>query len=139
MIAHYADFDVGFVRAAAKKLGLPFNPTSVDTLILSQNLLSHLNKFKRNIVGDALSLPEFNHHRAGDDSMTCGLIFDRLMPRLRELGVDSIQKINAAMPALRRKGKVNDRQARHIILYAKIHQGLRNLYHLISLGNLQYF
>ena len=139
LVAHNADFDVGFVREAAKKLGLPFEPTSVDTLILSQNLLSHLNKFKLNIVADALSLPEFNHHRAADDSMICGLIFDRLMPKLRELGVDSIQKINAAMPALRSRGKVNDRQARHIILYAKNQQGLRNLYHLISLGNLEYF
>jgi DNA polymerase-3 subunit alpha (Gram-positive type) len=139
LVAHNADFDVGFVREAAKRLNLPFDPTSVDTLILSQNLLSHLNKFKLNIVADALSLPEFNHHRAADDSMTCGLIFDRLMPKLLELGVDSIQKINAAMPALRSKGKVNDRQARHIILYAKNQQGLRNLYHLISLGNLEYF
>ena len=139
LVAHNADFDVGFVREAAKRLNLPFDPTSVDTLILSQNLLSHLNKFKLNIVADALSLPEFNHHRAADDSFVCGLIFDRLMPKLRELGVDSIQKINAAMPALRSRGKVNDRQARHIILYAKNQQGLRNLYHLISLGNLEYF
>ena len=139
LVAHNADFDVGFVRAAAEKLGLPFDPTSVDTLILSQNLLSHLNKFKLNIVADHLSLPEFNHHRAADDSMTCGLIFDRLVPRLRELGVNTIQQINAAMPALRSKGKVNDRQARHIILYAKNQQGLRNLYHLISLSNLEYF
>ena len=139
LVAHNADFDVGFVRAAAQKLGLPFAPTSVDTLILSQNLLSHLNKFKLNIVADALSLPEFNHHRAADDAMTCGLIFDRLIPQLRELGVDSIQKINAAMPALRSKGKVSERHARHIILYAKNQQGLRNLYHLISLSNLEYF
>ncbi|MBE6950244.1 MAG: PolC-type DNA polymerase III [Ruminococcaceae bacterium] len=139
LVAHNADFDVGFVREAAKKLNLPFEPTSVDTLILSQNMLSHLNKFKLNIVADALSLPEFNHHRAADDSMTCGLIFDRLIPKLQELGVHSIQAINAAMPALRSKGKVSDRQARHIILYAKNQQGLRNLYHLISLSNLEYF
>ena len=139
LVAHNADFDVGFIRAAAEKLGLPFEPTSVDTLMLSQKLLGHLSKFKLNIVADALSLPEFNHHRAADDSMTCGLIFDRLMPRLRELGVDSIQKINDAMPALRSKGKVNERHARHIILYANNQQGLRNLYHLISLSNLEYF
>ncbi len=139
MIAHNADFDVGFVRAAAKKLGLPFNPTSVDTLILSQNLLQHLNKFKLNIVADALSLPEFNHHRAADDAMTCGLVFDRLIPKLEEIGVHSVQQINAAMPALRSKGKIGDRHAKHIIIYAKNQVGLRNMYHLISLSNLDYF
>ncbi len=139
LIAHNADFDVGFVRAAAKKLGLPFEPTSIDTLILSQNLLSHLNKFKLNIVADALSLPDFNHHRAADDAVTCGLIFDRLVPKLKALGVHSVQTIGPAMPQLRSKGRVGDRHARHIILYAKNQQGLRNLYHLISLSNLEYF
>ena len=139
LIAHNADFDVGFVRAAAKKLGLPFNPTSVDTLILSQNLLQHLSKFKLNIVADALSLPEFNHHRAADDAMTCGLVFDRLIPKLQEMGVQSIQAINPAMPALRSKGKIGDRHAKHIIIYAKNQVGLRNMYHLISMSNLDYF
>ncbi len=139
LVAHNADFDVGFVRAAAQKLKLPFAPTSIDTLILSQNLLSHLSKFKLNIVADALSLPEFNHHRAADDAVTCGLIFDRLIPRLEELGVHSIQAIGPAMPQLRSRGRIGDRHARHIILYAKNQQGLRNLYHLISLSNLDYF
>ena len=139
MIAHNADFDVGFVRAAAQRLNLPFQPTSVDTLILSQNLLQHLNKFKLNIVADALSLPEFNHHRAADDAMTCGLVFDRLIPKLEEIGVHSVQQINAAMPALRSRGKIGDRHAKHIIIYAKNQVGLRNMYHLISLSNLDYF
>ncbi|MBR2049066.1 MAG: PolC-type DNA polymerase III, partial [Oscillospiraceae bacterium] len=139
LIAHNADFDVGFVRAAANRLGLAFDSTSVDTLILSQNLLQHLSKFKLNIVADALSLPEFNHHRAADDAMTCGLVFDRLIPRLKEIGVETIQGINPAMPALRSKGKIGDRQARHIIIYAKNQVGLRNMYHLISMSNLDYF
>ncbi len=139
LVAHNADFDVGFVREAARKLKLEFTPTSIDTLILSQNLLQHLSKFKLNIVADALSLPEFNHHRAADDAFTCGLIFDRLIPRLEELDVHSVQAINAAMPQLRSKGRIGDRHARHIILFAKNQQGLRNLYHLISLSNLDYF
>ncbi len=139
LIAHNADFDVGFVRAAARKLGLPFQPTSIDTLVLSQNLMPQLNKFKLNIVADALSLPEFNHHRAADDAVTCGLIFHRLVPKLEELGVHSVQAIGPVMPQLRSKGRIGDRHARHIILYAKNQQGLRNLYHLISLSNLEYF
>ena len=140
LVAHNADFDVGFVRAECKRLGLEFDPTSVDTLILSQNLLSHLNKFKLNIVADALSLPEFNHHRAADDAVTCGLIFDRLSKKLEEeLDIHRIQDINPAMPQLRSKGRIGDRHARHIILFAKNQVGLRNLYHLISMSNLDYF
>ena len=139
LVAHNADFDVGFIAAACRRMDIPFHPTYIDTLILSQNLMKELSKFKLDIVANALSLPEFNHHRAGDDALTCGLIFDRLSRRLEEMGIHSIQAINPAMTALRSKGHVMDRQARHIILFAKNQVGLRNLYHLISLSNLEYF
>ena len=139
LVAHNADFDTGFIREAARRQNLPFPNTSIDTLILSQNLLPHLNKFKLDIVADALSLPEFNHHRAADDAVTCGLIYDRLIPRLEELGVHSVQQINPAMPELRSRNRIGNRQARHIIIFAKNQVGLRNLYHLISLSNLEYF
>ena len=139
LIAHNADFDVGFVSAACRRLGIAYGPTYLDTLILSQNLLPQLGKFKLDIVANALSLPEFNHHRAADDALTCGLIFHRLSSQLEEMGLHTLQAINPAMPALRAKNKIGDRHARHIILFAKNQTGLRNLYHLISLSNLQYF
>ena len=40
---------------------------------------------------------------------------------------------------LRAMGRIDNRQARHIILFAKNQQGLRNLYHLISDANLKHF
>ena len=57
LVAHNSDFDTGFIRAECHRQGLAYTLTSADTLILSQNLLSHLNKFKLNIVSNALSLP----------------------------------------------------------------------------------
>jgi DNA polymerase III epsilon subunit-like protein len=84
LVAHNSDFDTGFIRAECQRQGYEYNYTAADTLILSQNLLSHLNKFKLNIVANALSLPDFNHHRAADDAMTCGLIMAHLMKKLEE-------------------------------------------------------
>lgn len=140
LIAHNSDFDTGFIRAECARLGYEYNFTAADTLILSQNLLSHLNKFKLDIVSNALSLPDFNHHRAGDDAMTCGLIMTKLMQKLeQEHDIHTLQAINPAMEGLRSKGRITDRQARHIILFAKNQVGLRNLYHLISDSNLKYF
>ena len=140
LVAHNSDFDTGFIRAACVKTGLPYNFTAADTLILSQNLLPHLSKFKLDVVANALSLPEFNHHRAADDAVICGMIMARLMKLLEEEhNVHSLQDINPAMTGLRAKGRVTDRHARHIILFAKNQQGLRNLYHLISDSNLKYF
>ena len=140
LVAHNSEFDTGFIRAECLRQGIPYGFTSVDTLILSQNLLSHLGKFKLDVVADALSLPEFNHHRAADDAVTCGMIMSRLMNMLEEEhDIHSLQTINPAMTALRSKGRIDNRHARHIILFAKNQQGLRNLYHLISDANLKYF
>ena len=139
LVAHNADFDTGFIREACRRQNLPYHYTSADTLILAQNLMPHLSKFKLDVVSNALSLPDFNHHRAVDDAVTCGLIMDRLMKKLEEMDVHRLQDINPAMPKLRAQGRISDRRARHIILFAKNQVGLRNLYHLISNSNLKYF
>ncbi len=140
LVAHNSDFDTGFIRAECQRQGLKFNLTAADTLIFAQNMLPHLSKFKLDIVANALSLPEFNHHRAADDAVTCGLIMARLMEKLaQEHGVHSLQGVNPVMMKLRSKGKISDRHARHIIIFAKNQVGLRNLYHLISDSNLKYF
>ncbi len=139
LVAHNADFDTGFIRAACEKLGYDYTFTSADTLVLSQNLMPHLNKFKLDVVANALSLPDFNHHRAADDAVTCGHIMAKHLEKLTEMGVSSLQAINPVMEGLRSKNQIGNRHARHIILFAKNQLGLRNLYELISLSNLEYF
>ena len=140
LVAHNSDFDTGFIRAECLRQNIPYGLTAVDTLILAQNLMSHLNRHKLDIVANALSLPEFNHHRASDDAVICGLIMSKFMKMMeQEHDIHDLQSINPAMMKLRSKGRITDRQARHIILFAKNQVGLRNLYHLISDANLKYF
>lgn len=139
LVAHNADFDIGFITAACERLQIPFAPTYIDTLILAQNLLPKLSKHKLNIVADYLGLPEFNHHRAGDDAIICGLMFWRFAKMLQEQGISQVQQINRAMIQLRSGGRISDRHARHIIVFAKNSTGLRNLYRLISDSNTKYY
>ena len=140
LVAHNSDFDTGFIRAACKQQGLDYRFTAADTLILSQNLMPHLSKFKLDVVANALSLPDFTHHRAADDAVTCGQIFARFLKMLdQEHDIHCLQDINPAMMKLRAGGRIKERQARHIILFAKNQVGLRNLYHLISNSNLHHF
>ncbi len=140
VVAHNADFDTAFIRAACEEQGLEYTLTSVDTLILAQNLMPQLGRFKLDIVSNALSLPDFQHHRAADDALTCGLIMGRFMEELeQEHDVHSLQAINPAMTGLRSKGRMAERHARHIVIFAKNQVGLRNLYHLISNSNLNHF
>ena len=139
LVAHNADFDTAFIRAACQQLGYEYPFTSADTLVLAQNMLPQLNKHKLDVVADALSLPEFNHHRAADDAVICGLIMTRLLNKLEEMDIHSLQQVNKAMETVRSAHRADNRHAQHIILLAKNQMGLRNLYHLISDSNLKHF
>ena len=139
VVAHNARFDTGFVRKACERLGIQYNLTSVDTLPLAQQLMPQLNKFKLDGIARALKLPSFNHHRAADDANICGQIFVKFLKMLDEDGYSSIQQVNLKLAFTRSKGRIYSRRPYHILVFAKNQQGLRNLYHLISDSNLEYF
>ena len=139
LAAHNAEFDIGFIRAGCKKVGLPFSPTYVDSLILAQNLLPDLGKYKLDIVADHLELPNFNHHRASDDAATVGYMLIPFWRMLHERGVHTLQAVNREMEKLRPLGSKTNRFPKHIILIARNKVGLKNLYQMISASNLKYF
>ena len=139
LAAHNAEFDISFIRAGCRKCGIPFEPTYIDTLILAQNLLPGLGKYKLDIVADHLQLPQFNHHRASDDAVPVAQMLTKFFPMLEERGVTRLQQINNEMLKLRPLGSKSNRFPKHIILLARNKAGLKNLYQLISLSNLKYF
>ena len=139
LAAHNAEFDISFIRAGCRKCSIPFEPTYIDTLILAQNLLPGLGKYKLDIVAEHLQLPQFNHHRASDDAVPVAQMLTKFFPMLEERGVTRLQQVNNEMLKLRPLGSKSNRFPKHIILLAKNKAGLKNLYQLISLSNLKYF
>ena len=140
LAAHNAEFDISFIRAGCRREGIPFDPTYVDSLILAQNLLPELHKFKLDIVAEYLDLPAFNHHRASDDAaMVAYMLIPFFQKMEKELGIRRLQQINPQMLKLRPRGSKSSRFPKHIILLAKNKMGLKHLYQLISASNLQYF
>ncbi|MBE6961422.1 MAG: PolC-type DNA polymerase III [Ruminococcaceae bacterium] len=139
LAAHNAEFDISFIRAGCRQVGLEFHPTYIDSLILAQNLLPDLGKYKLNIVADALDLPNFNHHRASDDAATVGYMLIPFWKMLHERGIHTLQAINREMEKLRPQGSKSNRFPKHIILIARNKMGMKNLYQLISMSNLKYF
>ena len=139
LAAHNAEFDIGFIRAGCRRAGLEFDPTYIDSLILAQNLLPELHKYKLDIVAEHLDLPAFNHHRASDDA---GMVAYMLIPFFekmeKELGIRRLQEINGEMEKLRPLGGGN-RHPKHIIILAKNKLGLKHLYQMVSASNLKYF
>ncbi|NCE64247.1 PolC-type DNA polymerase III [Pseudoflavonifractor sp. 524-17] len=138
LAAHNAEFDMGFMAEGCRRAGIPFDYTSLDSLILAQNLLPQLGKHKLDIVAEHLNLPAFNHHRASDDAATVAYMLIPFFKMLEDMGVRSLQAINPAMVKLRGAGKAK-RQPKHLIVLAKNQLGLRNLYQLISKGHLEHF
>ncbi len=139
LAAHNARFDVGFVRAACRRLGLDWFPASLDTLALAQRLLPELGKYKLDIVAGKLCLPEFRHHRAVDDARTVGYMLPHFTRMLREKGVERLDEINGLLKTLPSGTKLDRRDLHHLIIFAKNQTGLRNLYRLVSYSNLKYF
>ena len=141
LIAHNAGYDLSMMKAACRRLKLPFRSTCVDTLGLAYDLLPQLTKRKLDVLAEYFELPDFAHHRATDDAVTCGLLFERFAHMLMERGVERLQQVDRAAATLDFGSHPTPKEQRihHILLLAKNSLGLRNLYRLVSFSNLYYF
>ena len=141
LVAHNANYDLSMMKAACRRLNLPFQPTCVDTLGLAYDLLPQFTKRKLDVLAEYFELPDFAHHRATDDALTCGLLYCRFARMLLDRGVDRLQAVNAAAASMDfgSHPTPKDQRIHHIIIFAKNSLGLRNLYRLVSFSNLYYF
>ncbi|MCD7927442.1 MAG: PHP domain-containing protein, partial [Oscillospiraceae bacterium] len=138
LVAHNAAFDTAFVAAQCRRDGVEFENCWVDTLVLGQYLLPDLKDHKLDTLAAHLHLPAFHHHRADDDAATCALVLAGLLPRLEERGVGTLPEIGPLLKTMKRGGR-GRKIPYHLIILAKNQTGLRNLYKLVSLSNLEYF
>ncbi len=140
LVAHNADFDIGFLRAECKKYGIEYNFVSLDTLTMARILLPNLERHKLNIVANALSLPKFEHHRAGDDAATVAHMLVKFFEILKNSPAHtaSMSEINLDLSGMN-TGKVSKVRPYHLIILVKDYVGLKNLYKLVSLAHLKYY
>lgn len=136
LVAHNADFDTSFIRAACERYGVKYSFSSVDTVVLSRAALPHLKNHKLDTVAKEYKLGDFNHHRAIDDAKMLAEIFKKLIGNAARLGkVEKLGDLNGIL------GDVDAKKLPpyHMIILVKNKIGLKNLYRLISLSNLEYF
>ena len=137
LVAHNAAFDTGFIRKNGERLGLkPLENTVVDTVELAKSLLPQLSKFKLDVVCDALGVDLRGHHRAVNDAEATAEVFLKFLQMLAEKEVYDLDHINAFCSRTIHYDKL---RPYHIILLVKNYVGLRNLYDLVSMSNLEYF
>ena len=136
LVAHNAPFDTSFIQNVCERMGVTYNLTSIDTVVICRSILKGIKNCKLDTVAKFLRLGEFNHHRATDDAEILSRIFISLCERLKEdYDVNSVLDINTHLNGSDQKKL----PAYHQIILVKNQVGLKNLYKLISYAHLKYF
>ncbi len=136
LMAHNADFDISFIRAAAKELDIQFNSPYLDTLGLSRFLNKDLKSHKLDVLAKHYKLEEFHHHRACDDAETLAKIFFKMAEQLSSMDIKSFKELQNEFST---NANPLTLKPYHQIILAKNQEGLKNLYKLISLSYLNYY
>ena len=135
LIAHNADFDMGFIKKNC--LDLRINPvrTYIDTLAFARALEPHLRNHKLDTLTKKYNVNLFNHHRACDDARATGEVFICMVKDLEKRGV----KFDININKMDSDWSISKRESHTATIYAKNLVGLKNLYKLVTASNLKYF
>jgi len=136
LVAHNADFDIGFLKYNAKVLGYELNNTYLDTLRLAKDLFPDYKKYKLGMIAENLGIKVEVAHRALDDVDTTVKVFRVMLDMLRERGVKTLDDIDTTNNS---KADYKKLPSYHAIILAKNYVGLKNLYKLVSYSHLNYF
>ena len=145
LVAHNADFDVGFIYESCQAHGIPYYPFYIDTLALARTLLPRLKNHKLDTIATHFGYSGFNHHRADDDAAATMHVWIALQKLLSKSGITDIGQVNGFLAKRRDEkqpgsGSKRERaRLRHIIILAKNQTGLNNLYKLVTKSHLEFF
>ncbi|MGX7108383.1 PolC-type DNA polymerase III [Facklamia miroungae] len=138
LVAHNASFDMGFINQAYVRHGFAKTDLPViDTLALSRLVNPHMKGHRLNNLAKHYGVNLEQHHRAIYDSETTGHILFKLL----EQANDQYQMTHHYM-LNQEMGKGDAyKQVRpfHATLIAKNQAGLKDLFKLISISNVDYF
>lgn len=140
IVAHNANFDVGFLKQNAKRLGYDFDYSYLDTLSLAKDLFPNYKKYKLGKIAENLGIKVEVAHRALDDVDTTVKVFNVMIDMLKEKGAKKIEDIdNVAADSEAKAEEYKKLKTYHAIILAKNYVGLKNLYKLVSYSHLDYF
>lgn len=137
LVAHNAGFDTGFIKEFARRQGLAFDYTIMDTMTLAHILIPELGKYTLDRLCKQFNVSLENHHRACDDAAATAEIFLKMLAMVQERNVSTIKDLNvmgSASPDAIKKAKTY-----HGIILVKNEVGRVNLYRLISESHINYF
>ena len=136
LVAHNANFDVGFLKRYSQIYNLPFDFCYVDTLGLSRKLVTNIKRHRLDRVAKALGIPFEGHHRAINDAEVTAKIFMVFCDTLKRKGISDVNEINENLAD---ETITQYTDLYHVIILVKNMTGLKNLYKLVSTSHLDNF
>ncbi len=135
LVAHNARFDIGFIQANLKRLGMPElrNPV-LDTLELARFIHPSLKNHRLNTLADKYKVSLENHHRAVDDSLALGGVLFGLINDASERNITNLHQLNDYVGL-----DLSNTRPFHCNVYALNAVGKKNLFKLISMSHTEYF
>ncbi|MCL2353334.1 MAG: PHP domain-containing protein, partial [Defluviitaleaceae bacterium] len=136
LVAHNADFDMGFLEYNGRKMGYPVDNPYLCTLQLSRALLPNLHRHGLAAMSKHYEVELENHHRADADAAALAQIFAKQIEVLKLRDIETLDMIN-----LRYSKDIDPKTLRpkHATILVQSQAGMRNLYELISLSHIKYF
>ena len=134
LVAHNADFDIGYLKYNFEKYGYKLENTYIDTLRLAKAIFPDLKRYKLGLIADSLKIKVDVAHRALDDVKTLVAVFKVMIERTKEEHGKTIDDFD-----LKFETDFKKLPSYHIIIIAKNYVGLKNLYKLVSYSHLNYF
>ena len=140
LITHNASFDFSFLNEALTNMGRPtLNNGVIDTLALSRYFFPDSRNHRLGTLCRRLEVKydEVSAHRADYDAYVLSevwhIILDSLTKENLKLTHEQLSELKA------KKELMKHIPATHIIAFAKNKEGLRDLYRLVSISNIEYF
>ncbi len=137
LVAHNADFDIGFLKHNFAGYGYTLENTYIDTLRLAKVIFPDFKKYKLGIIADNLDIKVEVAHRALDDVKTLVAVFNIMLDKIKEKGGKIVNDIDILFG--NDKDSYKKLPSYHAIILAKDYVGLKNLYKLVSFSHLHYF
>ncbi len=134
LVAHNADFDIGFLKHNCAQLGLKLENTYIDTLRLAKAIFPDFTKYKLGIIADKLGIKVDVAHRALDDVKTLVSVFKIMIEKAKDKEAKTVEDFDNVFDTDFKK-----LPSYHAIILAKNYVGLKNLYKLVSYSHLNYF
>ncbi|PWG00730.1 PolC-type DNA polymerase III [Levilactobacillus bambusae] len=138
IVGHNVTFDMGFMNTGYKRHNMEeiTNPI-IDTLTLARFLYPNLKSYRLNTLAKKFKVALEHHHRAVYDAESTGhLNYIFIKDAEEQYGIQFHDQLNDHMTE---NDAYKHARPSHAILLAQTQAGLKNMFKLISMSNVQYY